>query len=453
MKNRPAILLAALALAGGAGAIASVQGWASGNSDLYRQLDVFGDVIEQIHDHYVEKPDDDKMIEGAINGMLAALDPHSSYMNSKQYTQMQEQMTGEFGGIGIEVTSEEGILKIVSPLDGTPASKAGLLANDLIVDIDDTPTDGFTLQQAVDKMRGPVGSTIKLTIVRKGATAPIQVSLKRAVISVSPVTARAEGNIGYVKISSFGEQTQTKLAEAIAGLKSDIGSQLAGYVIDLRNDPGGLLDQAISVADDFLDHGNIVVTKGRGNKETERADATPGDITGHKPIIVLINGGSASASEIVAGALQDNKRAKVVGTRSFGKGTVQTVITLGQDRGALRLTTARYFTPSGRSIQAKGIDPDVVVDEKLTPEMAAKFATAKPQNEASLANHLKNPDGGKTATGQPGKDSVSLAYVPDDPAKDTQLQYALKTLRDGVKGATTANGKPAAGGEKRIVPN
>jgi carboxyl-terminal processing protease len=449
LKRKAAFILTGLIVVAGIGAAVNVGRAGTGNTELYRQLDVFGDVIEQVHAHYVEKPDDDKMIEGAINGMLAALDPHSSYMNAHEYSQMQEQMSGEFGGIGIEVTSDDGILKIVSPLDGTPADKAGLLANDLIVEIDGEPTDGFTLQQAVDKMRGPVGSTIKLAIMRKGLDVPLRISVKRDVISVSPVKARAEGDVAYIKLSSFGEQTQTKLSEAIAKLKAEIGPRLAGYIIDLRNDPGGLLDQAIAVADDFLDRGNIVVTKGRNGKETERADARPGDITDHKPVIVLINAGSASASEIVAGALQDNKRAKVVGTRSFGKGTVQTVITLGKDRGALRLTTARYYTPSGRSIQAKGIEPDVVVAEELPPDLAAKYAAAKPQNEAALANHLKNPD----ETNADSKKANSIAYVPDDPAKDTQLQRALKMLRDGAKNATTANGRPAIGGEKRVVPN
>lgn len=455
MNRRPVILFATLVLAASLGAAVSMgrtSGAAQDNTKLYQQLDVFGDVIEQVHAHYVDEPDDNKMIAGAINGMLAALDPHSAYMDAKEFTEMQEQMTGEFGGIGIEVTSENGLLKVVSPLDGTPAAEAGMLANDLIVGIDGEPTDALTLQEAVDKMRGPAGTQIKLTVVRKGTDKPIELSLKRAIISVSPVTARAEDDVGYVKISSFGEQTQTKLADAVAKLRTEIGPRLAGYIIDLRNDPGGLLDQAVAVADDFLDRGNIVVTKGRDGKETERADANPGDIAGGKPVIVLINGGSASASEIVAGALQDNKRATVVGTRSFGKGTVQTIITLGDDRGALRLTTARYYTPSGRSIQAKGIEPDVVVAEKLPPELAAEFSAEKSHGEASLLNHLKNTDGGK-ADDASKDESGSIAYVPDDPAKDTQLQHALKMLRDRAHPATTANSRPGAGGPKMVMPN
>src|SRR5262244_357817 len=329
-------------------------------ADTYRQLNLFGDVFERVRADYVEKPDDSKLIETAINGMLAGLDPHSSYMDAKSFRDMQVQTRGEFGGLGIEVTMEDGLIKVVAPIDETPAAKAGVMANDIITKLDDEQVQGLTLNQAVEKMRGPVNTKIKLTIMRKGQDKPVEVSITRDVIRVRSVRSRAEDDVGYIRISQFNEQTTEGLKKAITDLAAQIPAEkLKGFIVDLRNNPGGLLDQAISVSDAFLERGEIVSTRGRNAEETQRFNARAGDLTKTKPIIVLINGGSASASEIVAGALQDHKRATIIGTRSFGKGSVQTIIPLGSGNGALRLTTARYFTPSGRSIQAKGISPDI----------------------------------------------------------------------------------------------
>src|SRR5215467_9672369 len=322
-------------------------------SDTYRTLNLFGDVFERVRADYVEKPEDSKLVESAINGMLSGLDPHSSYMNPHSFRDMQVQTRGEFGGLGIEVTIEDGLIKVVAPIDETPAAKAGVMANDVITHLDDEPVQGLTLNQAVDKMRGPVNTKIKLKIVRKGAEKPIDIAITRDVIRVRSVRSNMNGDdVGYVRITQFNEQTTEGVRKAISDLSTQAGDKLKGFVIDLRNNPGGLLDQAISVSDAFLERGEIVSTRGRNAEETQRFNARAGDLTKAKPVIVLINGGSASASEIVAGALQDHKRATIIGTRSFGKGSVQTIIPLGSGNGALRLTTARYFTPSGRSIQA-----------------------------------------------------------------------------------------------------
>jgi carboxyl-terminal processing protease len=393
----------------------------SSNSEIYKQLDLFGDVLERVRTDYVEKPDDSMLIDAAINGMLSALDPHSAYLNPKNFRDMQVQTKGEFGGLGIEVTMENGVVKVVSPIDDTPAAKAGLLANDLITHLDGEQIVGFTLEQAVEKMRGPVNTPILLTIVRRGKDDPFDVRIVRDVIRINAVRARLEGDIVYVKISTFNEQTHANLVKQVDALKKSLAKPARGFIIDLRNNPGGLLDQAIAISDDFLDKGSIVLTKGRGLEETQRANARPGDIADGKPVVVLINGGSASASEIVAGALQDHKRAVVIGTRSFGKGSVQTIIPLGAN-GAIRLTTARYYTPSGRSIQAKGIEPDTVVEQELPPEMQSKAPQRTP-SEAGLRGHLKNDSkDGRENTG-------SSSYVPREAEKDTQLQYALKMLR------------------------
>ena len=432
----------------------------SQNSELYRQLDLFGDVLERVRSDYVEKPDDTQLIENAINGMLSSLDPHSSYMSPKNFRDMQVQTRGEFGGLGIEVTMENGVIKVVSPIDDTPASKAGLMANDLITHLDNEQITGLTLEQAVEKMRGPVNTPITLTIVRKGRDDAFDVKVTRDVIRINAVKSRAEGDVAYIKVSTFNEQTHTNMVKAIETLNKEIGSNLKGYIIDLRNNPGGLLDQAIAVSDDFLERGAIVLTKGRNNEETQRANARPGDITNGKKVAVLINGGSASASEIVAGALQDHKRATVIGTRSFGKGSVQTIIPLGAN-GAIRLTTARYFTPSNRSIQAKGIDPDIMIEEVMPDDVKAKIGSEKPRGEASLRGHLKNPDGtlkeepkdakdGAAANkdAEPAKEkeesSGSSSYVPKEPEKDTQLQYALSFLRGTAKEPPSAATTPAA---------
>lgn len=433
-------LISAAALAGIVATLTTVQAHTVPHQidvGLQSKLDLLGDVLEQVHEQYVDKPDDAKIVEGAINGMLAALDPHSSYMNAKQYAEMQEDMSGQFGGVGLEVTIENDHLKILSPIDGAPAARAGLRANDLITKIDGTPVDKANIGGAVAKMRGPVGATVTLTISRGGVEEPFDVALKRNVIRVDPVKFRAEGSVGYLAISSFTDETSIGVEKAIEELKQTIGASLKGYVVDLRNDPGGLLDAAIAVSGDFLKTGKIVNVKGRDGSELEHADAVAGDITDGKPIVVLINGGTASAAEIVAGALQDDKRATIVGTRSFGKGTVQSIIPLGKGKGALRLTTARYYTPSGRSIQAKGIDPDIAVEQKIPASLGAKLSTFSVPSEGSLSNHLKNPNGDESA-------SASLAYVPDNPADDTQLQYALGLL--GKSSVAAAVSVPKAAG-------
>ena len=387
-------------------------------ADTYRQLSLFGDVFERVRADYVEKPDDSKLIESPINGMLAGLDPHSSYMDSKSYRDMQVQTRGEFGGLGIEVTMEEGLIKVVAPIDETPAAKAGILANDIITHLDDEPVQGLTLNQAVEKMRGPVNTKIKLKIMRKGQDKPVEVAITRDIIRVRSVRSRLEGDdVGFIRITQFNEQTTDGLKKAIADLSAQAGDKLKGFVIDLRNNPGGLLDQAISVSDAFLEKGEIVSTRGRNPEETQRFNARAGDLTKTKPVIVLINGGSASASEIVAGALQDHRRATVIGTRSFGKGSVQTIIPLGSGNGALRLTTARYFTPSGRSIQAKGISPDIEVLQDVPDELKTRTDT---RGEASLRGHLKAE--GDEQTG-------SQSYVPPDPKDDKALHTALDLIR------------------------
>jgi carboxyl-terminal processing protease len=417
----------------------------SSNSDLYRQLDLFGDVLERVRSDYVEKPDDAMLIESAINGMLSALDPHSSYLSPKNYRDMQVQTRGEFGGLGIEVTMENGVVKVVSPIDDTPAAKAGLQANDLITHLDNEQIVGLTLEQAVEKMRGPVNTPITLTVVRKGVDEPFDVKVTRDIIRINAVKARNENpDVAYIKVTTFNEQTHANLVKAIEEAKKTLGSNLKGYIIDLRNNPGGLLDQAIAVSDDFLEEGAIVLTKGRNNEETQRAQAHPGDMTDGKKVVVLINGGSASASEIVAGALQDHKRATIIGTRSFGKGSVQTIIPLGAN-GAIRLTTARYYTPSNRSIQAKGIDPDIVVEEELPDDLKAKVAAEKSRGEASLRGHLKNPESGAAGAEEDKEakeSSGSAAYVPKEPEKDTQLQYALSFLRGTATDGKTARAAP-----------
>ncbi|RVU19060.1 S41 family peptidase [Methylobacterium oryzihabitans] len=405
------------------------------SAETYRQLSLFGDVFEKIRTDYVEKPEEAKLIEAAVNGMLTSLDPHSSYMDAKSFRDMQVQTRGEFGGLGIEVTMEDGLIKVVTPIDDTPAARAGLLANDVITQIDNDQVQGLTLNQAVDKMRGPVNSPVKLKITRKEAKDPIEVTLNRDLIRIKPVRSRVEGgDIGYIRLTQFNEQTFDGLKTAIDKISGEIpADKLKGYVIDLRNNPGGLLDQAVMVSDAFLDRGEIVSTRGRNPDETQRFSAKSGDLTKGKPVVVLVNGGSASASEIVAGALQDHKRATVMGTRSFGKGSVQSIIPLGGN-GALRLTTARYYTPSGRSIQAKGIEPDQEVLQDVPDELKGKDET---KGEAGLKGHLKQKD-----TEERGGSS---AYIPPDPAKDKQILAAEDFLRGVQKGAANT--------QKSGVPN
>jgi carboxyl-terminal processing protease len=391
-------------------------------SDTYRQLALFGEVFERVRVDYVEKPDDSKLIESAINGMLGGLDPHSSYMDPNSFREIQVQTRGEFGGLGVEVTMEDGLLKVVAPIDDTPAAKAGIMANDIITKLDDEQVKGLTLNQVVEKMRGPVDTKIKLTIMRKGLDKPIVITIVRDVIRVKSVRSHTEGDdVGYIRITVFSEQTTDGVKKAIRDLTSQLGAdKIKGFVIDLRNNPGGLLDQAISVSSAFLDKGEIVSTRGRKAEETQRFNARRGDLTGGKPVIVLINGGSASASEIVAGALQDQKRATLVGTRSFGKGSVQTIIPLGPGNGALRLTTARYFTPSGRSIQAKGIEPDIKVVQEVPADVKGRTDA---EGEASLRGHLK---------AEGSEESGSQSYVPPDEKDDRALKEAIDLLRGTI---------------------
>ncbi|MFC5324889.1 S41 family peptidase [Bradyrhizobium oligotrophicum] len=409
---------------------------AAGMADTYSQLNLFGAVFERVRADYVEKPNDPALIEGAINGMVSSLDPHSRYMNDKSWRDMQETTSGEFGGLGIEVTMEDGLVKVVAPIDDTPASKAGILSGDLIAKIDGDAVQGLTLEQAVAKMKGGVDTKTKLTIVRKGKDAPLDVVLTREIIRVRPVRYHTEGgDIGYIRITSFNEQTTESLRKAIATISRDIPQEkLVGYVVDLRNNPGGLLDQAVSVSSTFLPRGEVVSTRGRNPEETQRFTARGGDLTKGKPLVVLINGGSASASEIVAGALHDHKRATLVGTRSFGKGSVQTIIPLGAGNGALALTTARYYTPSGRSIQAQGIGPDIEVKQDVPDELKDRTDI---KGEAGMRGHLSAADG----TEQTG----SQSYVPPDEKDDKALHAAFNVLR-GV----TVNADVRA---KAAVPN
>jgi carboxyl-terminal processing protease len=410
---------------------------AATRSDTYTQLNLFGNVFERIKTSYVEKPDDSKLMEGAINGMISALDPHSRYMNEKGWNDMQETTHGEFGGLGIEVTMEDGAVKVVTPIDDTPAARAGMLSGDVITQIDDEVIQGMTLEQAVSRMKGPANSKIRLKVARKGSAAPIDIAIVREIIRVRPVRFKTEGgDIGYVRITRFNEQTTDGLKKAIASIAREIpADKLAGYVVDLRNNPGGLLDQAVSVSSAFMNRGEVVSTRGRTSEESQRFTARGGDITKGKPLVVLINGGSASASEIVAGALRDHKRATLIGTRSFGKGSVQTIIPLGQGNGALALTTARYFTPSGRSIQAQGIAPDIEVLQDVPDELKGR---SELKGEASMRGHLAAD--GAEQTG-------SQAYVPPNGKDDKALNAAFNLLR-GV--TVNADGPTMA---KRAVPN
>src|SRR5579862_7768126 len=362
-----AILLLPMRQDGGAASTATT----TNTAETYKELNLFGDVFEKVRSHYVDDVSDDTLMEGAINGMLTSLDPHSNYLNAKNFNDMKVQTRGEFGGLGIEVSMENGLVKVVSPIDDTPAAHAGLKPGDLITHLDGTPVQGLTLPEAVDRMRGPVNSDINLTIRREGKE-PFDVKLTRAIIKIQSVRSHLEGNnIGYIRITSFNEQTDVGLNNALQSLKQQANDKLIGIVLDLRNNPGGLLDQAVAVAGDFIDKGEIVSTRGRRADDAQRYNAHSSDITNGLPLAVLINGGSASASEIVAGALQDHHRGVLIGSRSFGKGSVQTIIPLA-GHGAMRLTTARYYTPSGRSIQALGIEPDILVDAAKIEHAAKK---------------------------------------------------------------------------------
>lgn len=392
-------------------------------TETFKLLNLFGDVFERVRSDYVEEKSDSELIESAINGMLTALDPHSSYLNEKDFKEIQVQTKGEFGGLGIEVTMENGLVKVVSPIDDTPAYRAGIEAGDLISHIDDEPVLGLTLSEAVEQMRGRVGTDIKITVLREGEPEPLDITITRDIIKIRSVRSRAEKDVAYIRVTSFSEQTYEGVKDALEELKQEIGPDMIGLVLDLRNNPGGLLDQAIAVSDAFMEQGEIVSTRGRSEKSDRRYNAREGDISDGLPIVVLINGGSASASEIVAGALQDHKRAIVMGTKSFGKGSVQTVIPL-PGYGAMRLTTSRYYTPSGRSIQALGIDPDIEVP-------VARVEPIKPvrvRKEADLPGRLSNEEDEveEEGTGENGEDEET---EEEKSQKDYQLARALDLLR------------------------
>jgi len=401
--------------------------------NVYEQLDLFGDIFERIRAQYVEETDSSELIEAAINGMLTSLDPHSSYLSPKDAAKMREQTRGEFGGLGIEVTQEEGFVKVVSPIDGTPADEAGIEAGDFITHVDGETLLGLVLDDAVELMRGPVGSEIVITVVREGEAEPFDVTLTRATIQLTAATARTVGETAVLRLTTFNEQTYPKMKEGLEAQVEAAGGieNINGIVLDLRNNPGGLLNQAIAISDAFLEEGEIVSTRGRELADGDRVNATPGDLSQGKPIVVLINGGSASASEIVAGALQDHRRAIVVGTKSFGKGSVQTVMPL-RGNGAMRLTTARYYTPSGRSIQALGVSPDIVVEQpRLKPEAdEEEESLLRPRrSEADLRGSLNNDSLTEDEVKQILEDRSKAEKAADLREEDYQLAYAIDILK------------------------
>jgi carboxyl-terminal processing protease len=420
---------------------------ATERKETYKLMELFAEVFEKVRSDYVEPVNEEELVEAALNGMLSSLDPHSSYLNPKNSRDMDINTKGEFGGLGIEVTMENGWVKVVSPIDDTPAFRAGVQPGDFITHLDGEPVQGLSLSDAVDRMRGPANTDIRLTVRRNG-TEPFDVKLTRAVIRIQTVRSNAQGNIGYLRITQFSQTTHSDLVKHVAQLKKDIGKDLSGFVIDLRNNPGGLLDQAIAVSDDFLDKGEIVSTRSRKPEDTQRFNARPGDIADGLPLVVLINDGSASASEIVAGALQDHRRAILLGTRSFGKGSVQTLIQL-PGHGSMRLTTARYYTPSGRSIQAVGIEPDIkVLQSKIEP---INVPERERRSEASLRKALQNPDAkskdkdkatpapapeskaapaeGEAAGGEAKPAATPVVIKMGDPTQDYQMARALDLIR------------------------
>ncbi|SDX91262.1 carboxyl-terminal processing protease [Citreimonas salinaria] len=402
-------------------------------TSVYEQLDLFGDIFERIRAQYVEQVDEEDLIEAAINGMLTSLDPHSSYLPPDDAEDMRVQTRGEFGGLGIEVTQEEGFVKVVSPIDDTPADEAGVAAGDFITHVDGESVLGLTLDEAVDMMRGPVGSEIIITVVREGVEEPFDVSIIRDTITLTAVRTRIEGDTVVLRVTTFNDQTYPNLAEGLAERIEEAGGEDAvnGIVLDLRNNPGGLLSQAIRVSDAFLDKGEIVSTRGRDPIDGDRYNATPGDLANGKPIVVLINGGSASASEIVAGALQDHRRAIVVGTKSFGKGSVQTVMPL-RGEGAMRLTTARYYTPSGRSIQALGVSPDIVVEQppaRPDEDASEEEEDAFGRSEADLRGRLDNDSLSDEEARQIEEDRARAEAAAALREEDYQLAYAIDILK------------------------
>jgi len=397
------------------------------SSDTYRQLDLFGAVFERVRSSYVDKVTDKKLIESAINGMLQSLDPHSSYMDADAFKEMTIQTKGEFGGLGMEVTLDKGVVKVVSPIDETPAAKAGIQAGDYITHIDGKSVVGWSLKEAVDKLRGPIDTKVTIKI-KRGEKDPFDVTLSRAQITVKSVRYRTEGNVGVIRVTSFTENTDVGVREALASFKQKLGDKWVGVVLDLRNNPGGLLDQAIGVSDEFLDSGEIVSTRGRDGKVTSRFNAKKGDGAEGKPVIILVNGGSASASEIVAGALQDHRRAIVMGTQTFGKGSVQTIVPLG-NQGAMRLTTARYFTPSGRSIQAVGVTPDITVEQ-------GKFEAANSgdtRRERDLKGALQNPDEADKKDEKKPNDATKPEAKPDETKPDAKKEGEKKDEKAAEK--------------------
>ncbi|NNU78839.1 S41 family peptidase [Halovulum dunhuangense] len=403
------------------------------NAETYQQLDLFGDIFERIRSTYVEEVDEKALIESAINGMLSSLDPHSSYLPPQDFDDMQVQTRGEFGGLGIEVTQENGFVKVVTPIDDTPAARAGVQPGDFITHVDGEQVLGLTLSEAVDLMRGPVGSDITITIVREGVEEPFDLTLTRDTITVAAVRARSEGNVVVLRVSSFTDQTYPNLEEGLREQVEALGGMenVEGFVVDLRNNPGGLLNQAVAVSDAFLDAGEIVSTRGRDPQDSDRYNAEPGDLAEGKPVVVLINNGSASASEIVAGALQDHRRAIVVGTRSFGKGSVQTIVPL-QGEGAMRLTTARYYTPSGRSIQSLGVAPDIIVEQQPAPddaEMTEAEAAAQRRSEADLRGALSNDSLSEDEQQQFEQEQQAAEDAARRRLEDYQLAYALDVIK------------------------
>jgi carboxyl-terminal processing protease len=389
------------------------------STETSRQLEILGKVLDIVRSDYVDKPDDSKLLKAAIDGIVKSLDPHSSYMDAKSYNDMQT-ASSQFGGLGMQVNMEDGILKVVSPIDDTPAARAGILAGDVINQVDGTPVKELSLAQAVDKMRGPPGTEVRLVILRKDKDAPLNLTLVRDIIKVSAVRHQVEGDdVGYVRVTQFTRRVGDDLKRAVQTISEKVPEdRLKGYILDLRNNPGGLLDQAVHVAGAFLTSGEIVSIRGRDPNDVQHFNAAPGDVINGKPLIVLINGGSASASEIVAGALKDQKRATIIGSRSFGKASVQTIIPLGQGNGALRLTTARYYTPSGHSLQAQGVMPDIEVLQDVPKEVADRESQVR--SEAKLAGHLK---------GEGQEENGSQSYIPPNRKDDKALQTALALLR------------------------
>jgi carboxyl-terminal processing protease len=411
---------------------ASVQEKTANNKETYRLLNLFGDVFERVRADYVEELTDEELIEAAIGGMLSSLDPHSSFMNAKKYKSMQVQTRGRFGGLGIEVTMENGLIKVVSPIDDTPAHRAGIKSGDLITQLDEERVLGLTLAQAVEKMRGKVGTHIKLRVRRKGVD-DFNVTITRAVVKIRSVRSHMEDYVGYLRITSFSAQASDGVKKAVNKFHEKVGDKLQGVIIDLRNNPGGLLDQAVNVSDIFLEQGEIVSTRSRQAEDTSRFNARKGDLTHGLPLVVLINGGSASASEIVAGALQDHKRAILLGTKSFGKGSVQTIIPLST-QGAMRLTTARYYTPSGRSIQAVGIEPDIIVELANIEPVASKQTTREADLRGALENGNAKPAEGDADATKAGKST-----------KNTKRDYQLDRALDLIRGVAMFSGKVAVG--------